>query len=234
MNEVFEIGRLINEDSTMPYLHMAYKYKLNNYKLISSGEISIYGKGLQIPDYVRQFIINNNQVLMVANIISNKVVGLTFRTITGAKDFLTWGNNKGNFYNLGKLEDNFSFGRPIILVEGLLDCDVVKQIYKNTVAVLTSSLTKNQVATLTRLTNNIILLLDNDEAGENGTRKTMYLLKGKCHVSVVKHYPTLKDAGDIAKLDINHDNDYEFILEYYKQNIMSLVGIGGVANGNNS
>jgi 5S rRNA maturation endonuclease (ribonuclease M5) len=224
MNELFDIGRPITSDSTFPYIHLAYKYKLDNYRLISSGEIVIKGKNLNIPQFVKSFVVNNNEVLMIANIISGKVVGLTFRTIEGAKDFLTYGNNKGNFYGLGKLDKDFKYGTPIVLVEGLLDCDVVKQFYNNTMAVLTSSLTKNQIAVLTRLTNNVILLFDNDEAGKAGNKKSYYAIKDKCKVTIMDHYPKLKDAGDIVKLDINHDKDFTFISNYYRMNIDSIIG----------
>lgn len=223
MQEVFELGRLITEDSKNKYLHLAYKNKFKHYRLITSGEILIKGKNINIPEFVKAFIQNNNQVLMMANIISGKVVGLTFRTIEGPKDFLTWGNNKGNFYGLGQLNASFKYGDPIILVEGLLDCDVIKQYYSNTMAVLTSGLTKNQTAVLTRLTNRIILMLDNDEAGLKGTRLSEQAIKDKCDVRVFKHHNKCKDPGDIITLELNNDEDYDFINKYYEIGINNMV-----------
>lgn len=223
MQEVLEIGRLITEDSSNPYLHLAYKNKYKHYRLITYGEIFIKARSVNVPEFVKSFIQNNNQVLMMANIISGKVVGLTFRTIEGPKDFLTWGNNKGNFYGLGQLSPSFKYGDPIVLVEGLMDCDVVKQFYPNTLAVLTSSLTKNQTAVLTRLTNNVILMLDNDKAGELGTNLSIKAISNKCTIRVFKHYPRLKDAGDIVKAELNNDEDYDFIINYYKQGLGNMV-----------
>lgn len=224
MQEVFELGRLITNDSTNKYLHLAYINHFKHYKLISSGEIFVKGRNLDIPEFVKAFIQNNNQVLMMANIISGKVVGLTFRTIEGPKDFLTWGNNKGNFYGLGQLSQSFKYGDPIILVEGLFDCDVIKQYYPNTMAVLTSGLTKNQTAVLTRLTNNVILMLDNDEAGERGTSYSELSISNKCNVRIFKHHPKCKDPGDIISLKMNNDEDADFIEEYYKRSIQNMVG----------
>lgn len=223
MQELFEIGRLITEDSNNPYLHLAYKNKYKHYRLISSGEVFIKCRNIEIPEFVKSFIQNNNNVLMMANIISGKVVGLTFRTIEGEKDFLTWGNNKGNFYGLGQMNPNFKFGDPIILVEGLMDCDVIKQYYPNTLAVLTSGLTKNQIAVLTRLTNNVILMFDNDDAGVRGTRASEQAIRSKCKVTVFQHYPKLKDPGDIIKSEINKDPDLDFIIDYYKIGIKNIV-----------
>lgn len=223
MQEVFELGRLIIEDSTNKYLHLAYKNKFKHYRLITGGEILVKGRNLDIPEFVKAFIANNNQVLMMANIIAGKVVGLTFRTIEGPKDFLTWGNNKGNFYGLGQLSQSFKYGDPIILVEGLMDCDVIKQYYPNTMAVLTSGLTKNQTAVLTRLTNNVILMFDNDEAGERGTRFSEQAIKDKCMVKIFKHHPKCKDPGDIVSLELNKDEDYDFINKYYEMSIQNMI-----------
>lgn len=223
MQEVFELGRLITEDSTNKYLHLAYKNKFKHYRLITGGEILVKGRNLDIPEFVKAFIANNNQVLMMANIIAGKVVGLTFRTLEGPKDFLTWGNNKGNFYGLGQLSQSFKYGDPIILVEGLMDCDVIKQYYLNTMAVLTSGLTKNQTAVLTRLTNNVILMFDNDEAGERGTRLSEQAIKDKCMVKIFKHHPKCKDPGDIVSLELNKDEDYDFINKYYEMSIQNMI-----------
>lgn len=223
MQEVFELGRLITEDSSNKYLHLAYKCKLQHYRLLTSGELLIKGRNLDVPEFVKAFIQNNSEVLMMANIIAGKVVGITFRTVKGPKDFLTWGNNKGNFYGLGMLEKDFKYGTPIILVEGLLDCDVVKQYYPNTLAVLTSGLTKNQTAVLTRLTNRVILMLDNDDAGETGTFLSNKAIKDKCIVRVFKHHAKCKDPGDLIDMEIKGDEDYEFIENYYKMCIENLI-----------
>ena len=72
MQDLFNIGRLITEDSNNPYLHLAYKNKYKHYRLISSGEIFIRGKNMDIPEFVKSFVYNNNQVLMMANIILSK------------------------------------------------------------------------------------------------------------------------------------------------------------------
>ena len=223
MQELFEAGRLITEDSTNKYLHLAYKNKYKHYRLISSGEIRMKCSGMDIPEFVKAFILNNNQVLMMANIISGKVVGLTFRTVEGPKDFLTWGNNKGNFYGLGQMSQSFKYGDPIILVEGLLDCDVIKQYYPNTLAVLTAGLTKNQTAVITRLTNKVILMFDNDDAGLKGTKLSEQAIKDKCEVHIFKHHHKCKDPGDIISLELSKDEDYDFINMYYKMGIDNMV-----------
>lgn len=50
-------------------------------------------------------------------------------------------------------------------------------IYKNTLAVTTSTISKSQLELLSLLTNNYILMLDNDEAGITGNRRAYYKLR---------------------------------------------------------
>ena len=74
MQELFELGTLVQEDSDNKYLHLAYKNKLKHYRIMTSGVVMIKGKNLDVPEFVKSFIINNNKVLMMANIIAGKVV----------------------------------------------------------------------------------------------------------------------------------------------------------------
>ena len=223
LDMMFSIGRTITKDSTNSYVHLAFALHLQHYKLISYPELIVKGRYIRVPEYVKVFIQKHSEVIMVANIINNRVVGLTFRTIGKVKDFSTWGNNKGLFYGLGALSPDFKYGQPIILVEGLLDCDVIKQFYPNVMAVLTNSLTKLQVDVLKYLTNNVIMLLDNDNAGIQGTKESMKSLGKSLIVRTLSHYPSLKDAGDLVKCEINKDPNYNFIYQYYKTMIEGAV-----------
>ena len=53
LTKIFNLGRLVTKDSSFPYIHLAYKEKMNNYRLISSGELIIRGKNLDIPEYIK-------------------------------------------------------------------------------------------------------------------------------------------------------------------------------------
>ena len=74
MKKIFELGRVIENDSLNAYLHTAYKLKLNNYRLISDGELSIRGAGLDVPDFMKEFLRFHGEALMIANIINNKIL----------------------------------------------------------------------------------------------------------------------------------------------------------------
>jgi 5S rRNA maturation endonuclease (ribonuclease M5) len=217
LEKLFNIGRPITKDSNFPYIHLAYEYKLSNYRLITSGELIVRGKDIDIPDYIIQFVLYNNEVLMIAGIISGKVVNITFRTITGNKEFMKLGNTKGIFYGLGDLDSDFRYGDPIILVEGHLDRDVMScMFYKNTLAIMTNQLSKIQVKLLEGLTNNIILMLDNDEAGRFGTNVIKRQLKG-FRVNEIMPYLYIKDAGDIIK--IKNKSEFNDVCDFYRNQL---------------
>ena len=116
------------------------------------------------------------------------------------------------------MDDNFRFGTPILLVEGHLDRDVMKEIYPNTLGIMTNHLSKVQVEILKNLTNKFILMLDNDEAGRDGIRTTKYQLQG-CKISELQHDSYLKDAGDLMKLDIENHRKFEEVIDNYKLQI---------------
>ena len=220
LDRVFNLGRPITEYSKMPYLYLVYKYKISNYRLITSGELLIKGKDIAIPHYIKIFLQHHQEAVMIANMINGLVTSLTFRSINTHKEFAKWGNTKLLCYGIGDLDKNFTYGDLIVLVEGHLDRDVMsKVIYKNTLGVMTSVISKNQEELLRGLTNNFILFLDNDDAGKWGNYKSKEMLAG-CNVYIMKHYTGLKDAGDLIKLMINDsEGDLPFILQTYKNQI---------------
>ena len=220
---LFNIGRPITKlDKSNKYLYFAYKYQFNNYRLITSGELNIRGKDLNIPDYVKQFVNLNNEVLMIANIMDDKVVSIIFRTIKGNKEFIKLGTSKSLFYGLGQLDSNFRYGTPVLLVEGNLDRDRMSLIYKNTLAITTASISSSQMQLLSKLTNKFILMLDNDNSGIKGSKSTFYKLREFGQVKILKHDLYLKDAGDLIDLEIKNDYNLNHIIEYYKQQIYNF------------
>lgn len=215
LRAIFNLGRPITEDSKFPYIHLAYKYNKQNYRLISSGELFIRGKHLDIPTYLYQYMSYHNEAVMIANIICDKVVSLVFRSINTNKEFMKVGTTRSTFYGLGELSKDFTYGKPILLVEGHLDRDMMATIYPNTLGVMTNSLSNSQVELLKGLTNSFILMFDNDEAGIKGQRYAKYKLSGN-RIYELKHDSSLKDAGDLVKLSMTNKLDYDLILNRYK------------------
>jgi 5S rRNA maturation endonuclease (ribonuclease M5) len=218
LKAIFELGRPITEDNSFPYIHLAYKLNKQNYRLITSGELFVRGRHLFIPQFLVQYMSYHNEAIMIANIVSGKVLSIVFRSINTNKEFMKVGTTKSTFYGLGELSNDFRYGMPILLVEGHLDRDMMASIYPNTLGVMTNMLSKSQVELLKGLTNKFILMLDNDEAGMKGQQQAKYQLKG-CNILELKHQGRMKDAGDLVKLDITNHNEFEDIVEQYKLEI---------------
>lgn len=218
LRKIFELGRPITEDNTFPYIHFAYKYKKSNYRIITSGELLVRGINLDIPQFVIQFITFHNEAIMIANIVADKVLSIVFRSTDQNKEFMKLGTTKSTFYGLGELSSDFRYGMPILLVEGHLDRDIMATIYPNTLGVMTSHLSRSQVELLTGLTNNFILMLDNDEAGREGTKHAKYVLRGN-KIYIMKHDPSLKDAGDLVKLEMYNKSKFNDIVDDYRTQI---------------
>ena len=222
---IFNIARPVDKVRNK-YEWFASKYKLNNYRVITSGELNIRGKSLEIPSYLRTFIRDNGEVLLLANRVRGEVSSIVFRGIKD-KTFMNYGFGKGNLYGIGDLDDNFTYGDLLIVVEGTIDRDLSsKLISKNCVSILTSSITLNQSIVLKYLTNKVLLLLDNDEAGLKGTNTSKRKLNSLgITVYTIKKSNKIKDLGDIAQMLMDgRELEAESILSMYRAQIQLLGG----------
>lgn len=216
ITKLFNLGRKIEDTNNNPYLYFAKKHDLNHYRLISSGELLVRGKDLNIPEYIKQYIKFHKNALMIANFMGNKVISIVFRNLTGEKEFMKLGITKSTFYGLGQLSPNFRYGQPILLVEGHLDRDKMATMFHNTLGIMTSSLSESQINILRGLTNKIYLMLDNDDAGRIGTKKALRQLKNDFRVKVIEHDSRLKDAGELVKLEMQKYYDLNYIENFYR------------------
>lgn len=217
--KLYQISRPIKTDGTK-YEYIASHYNLPNYRIISSGEMAIRGKDLDIPYYVREFSRQHNEVIMMCNIINKEISGIIFRALD-EKVFTNYGLGKGNFYGIGQLDDNFKYGDLIVLVEGAIDRDVCSLfITKNCLSVLTSTITNNQLQVLENLTNKVLLLLDNDEAGNNGevqTKRKLNQVGITCYT--INKSEIIKDLGDLLELKRKNDMRADLIIQNYRAQI---------------
>ena len=65
------------------------------------------GANLEIPDFVREFLRFHGEALMIANIISDKIISITLRSMSLKKEFSKIGYSKNMLYGLGQLDKNF-------------------------------------------------------------------------------------------------------------------------------
>ena len=218
--EIFKLARPITTTNNK-YEWFATKYGLKHYRVISASELLIRGKNLDIPIFVKEFIKTNDEVLVLANFVGDEVSGMILRGIK-EKSFTNYGFGKGNFYGIGDLDEDFKYGDLLVLVEGTIDRDVCNQfITKNCLSVLTSGVSYSQAKVLKYLTNRVLLLLDNDEAGNKGTQATKRKLNSLgISVKVIKKSNRIKDLGDLVPLLMNQDKVAQGIIDTYRTQVL--------------
>lgn len=209
----------------LPTTSNKYIYYINNnesqYKIISSIQAL---RLTNIPEFLRLYLQRNGDCIMIPNKINDIVYSLTFRTLGDRKQFLKYGNVTHFLYNLGNLPDDFTYGTPLILLEGNLDCDVMKNIYPYTVASLTSDLSTNQVQLISHLTDKVIVAYDNDESGISGYYRVRNKLQSvNVRTTKFNHYNKLHDLGDLIDLKIKDEDEYNYIVRSYKNQIYSML-----------
>lgn len=218
--QLFSIARKINT-SRSKYEYISSALGFLNYRIITASEVNIRGKDIDLPNYVRSFINAHREVILIANIIRGRVVGMLLRA-TDDKAFMDFGFRSGSFYGLGSFDKDFTYGNPIMLVEGAIDCDVAKKfITKNCLAVLTSSVSEAKAKVLACLTDKVLLFLDNDEAGHKGEITTRNrLAKYGVQVIVLPKVARIKDLGDLLDLYMKADLFTEVILNDIRSSVM--------------
>ena len=113
-------------------------------------------------------------------------------------------------YSRGLKKSHVLFGQPhvqktdyVCVTEGPLDTMWLDQLGFPSVALLGMSMSEKQRDLLLTLpTNELILCLDNDEAGQRGLKRAMSLLGNKIKVSYINIPKEYKDVQDIKSYDI--------------------------------
>lgn len=114
-------------------------------------------------------------------------------------------------YHYHKAMEECRLSKSVIVMEGFLDVIRAYTIgVKNTVALMGTALTKEQINLIKRLSNNIILCLDGDKAGVSATIKSGELF--------------LKEGIEVKVVSLPKDDDPDtFILNNGKERFLGLV-----------
>ena len=186
--------------------------KVLNSKDYTNREIELYGLGTGTNDlYI-------NRIMFPLFDISNNIVGFSgriYNTSSSSKYINTKETpifKKGELlYNYYNAKDSVRLLKKIVLVEGFMDVIRLHSInVTNAIALMGTSLTKEQINLLKRLSLNIILCLDGDSAG----RKAMSV-----------NGALLEESGfnvTVVELPDNLDPD-EYILKNGKEKYVSLL-----------
>lgn len=207
MLDFFKVCRPVTAEFAYrsPYLYAGYTYNLGHIRMVSYGEVVARYRGEPLPKHILTFLQENDEVIVLANIVKNFIVQIILRGIT-EKGFGIFSPTIVPFYGMGRISPDFTYGTPVVLVEGMLDHESMRRFTPNVMAVLTASLSTFQVSVLTTLTNRVVLCLDNDEAGINGTKRATFKLReNRIHYDVIRLPKSMKDPGELLEAEMTMD-----------------------------
>jgi DNA primase len=208
--EMFQFGYFPNISNISVLTSLISEEDLYSTKLL-------YNKDVEDSFYPRTFLFSffdNYPLIMPYKSAYGEIVALVGRTLLSEEERSKEGIAK--YKNTVFQKRNYLFGlyenkRNIIqqdsvyIVEGQFD--VIKSVesgFRNIVALGNSNMTYYQFSIISRYTNNIFLLLDNDEAGERGRRRIVERF-GK--YANIRNFYLPKEYKDIDEF-LSH-NDYE-------------------------
>ena len=194
----FDIGLSLSNASLYQFMQ---KKKIDSKQLENLGLIN--RNGLNFTDVFQ------NRIMFPIHNIDGKVVGFTGRIIDADKSpkYLNSRETiifkKGNIlFNYHRAKQQIHLAKKVIIVEGNMDAiRMYCSGLKNTIALMGTSLTKEQVNFIQKLHSPVILMFDNDNAGE---------------VATLTNGAMLEDAGikvDVVRLSGAKDPD-EYIIKY--------------------
>lgn len=192
----FEIGLSVSKQPLTPFLRN--KYELNqliDLGLTTTEEKDIFNDRIMIPIHD----LNGNPIGFGGRIYQTKDTSKYINT-KATKIF-----DKGNIlYNYHRAHTKLTKDDAIIIMEGYFDVIRASTVgINNCVAPMGTSLTKNHIQILKKITHRIILCFDGDEAGKQAT---------------IRAIPLIEEAGmDVKVVCLEEKDPDDFIIKYGKE-----------------
>ena len=131
--------------------------------------------------------IYNSRLMFPLHDLNGKVIGFSGRIITSGKQNKYLNTKETELFKKGKLLYHYHIAKEearvkksVIIMEGFMDIIRASTVgIKNTVATMGTALTRDHIKEIKRLSNNIILCFDGDEAGVKATIATGELFKSE-------------------------------------------------------
>lgn len=228
LNRLFHLSEpLVQGDRSLSkYTMWALDHQLQNYRIVTLGTILNLNKEdpqNPPPGYVVSFVNDKARVLAIFNVANGQVVQCVLRDLR-SHDFLTLTSGHQLPYRIGLLPKERTYLDPIVVVEGTIDADVLSIVEPNTIACLTSGLSKLNLEIVSYLTNHVILAYDKDETGQKSIRGDRWKLREHgIKVSVLEHPLDFKDPGDLAQCVLEgRDIEVQMALMNYKVNLRRI------------
>ncbi|WP_342277367.1 DNA primase [Spiroplasma endosymbiont of Nephrotoma flavescens] len=225
LREQFSIGLAPSEDGLVAYLQQK-GYKPS--ELVISGLV-VYQNN-HFNDYFR------NRIMFPIRDIEHNIIGFSSRSYLEnqqPKYMNTLETNifkkNQSLYNLSFAKNHLHQDKYLLICEGFMDIIALSKIgINNAVAIMGTSLSAQHCSILKKVTNEIILFLDGDDAGIIATFKMISeLWYHKFNVKVVNN-PTTLDPDDLIKkegavavraLIKNSIHPVDFVLNYFQNNL---------------
>lgn len=195
---------------------------------------TIFDSGLFVESSSNLYSRFQNRLVFPIKDFQGRVVGFGGRILTNQKDTAKYVNSDESLmFNKRKLLYGIDLAKSsirketyVILVEGYMDVIMCNQYgIKNVIACMGTALTSEQITLIKRVTNRVLLMFDNDQAGQQSMFKSIQqLLKDKIEVQVVclnEYDPAdyLVKYGKDMFLDIIHQSlsALDFIFDFIKK-----------------
>lgn len=221
----FNIGLALDYNHTLNKLLISKKYDVET--LVNLGLINRNGEN--ISD------IFQNRIIFPIHNLEGQPIGFTGRIYEPSNTAKYINSKETIIFKKGEILFNYHRAREyikkekqVLIVEGNMDAiRMYSSGIKNVVALMGTSLTKEQINIIKSLRTQVILMLDNDDAGETATYTNGNLLeKAGLNLKVVRlsgekdpdEY-IIKNGVDALKNNIKAPLDFlEFKLKYLKKN----------------
>lgn len=223
----FDIGLALDQNHALHSLLTSKKYEVES--LVNLGLVNRNGKYLND--------VFTNRIIFPIHNLEGEVIGFTGRIYKPEdKELAKYLNSretiifkKGQIlFNYHRAKKEISRKKEVIIVEGNMDAIRMSTSgIKNVIALMGTSLTKEQVEIIKNLRAKIILMFDNDNAGETATFQNGNILEEAGLTPYVVRLSGEKDPDDyIIKNGVNAILDniaaplnfLEFKLKYLKKN----------------
>ncbi len=221
----FNIGLSLNEKNSL--YNLLEKKGFTNSDIRKLGLINI--DGVNIYD---SFI---NRIIFPIHDLEGQVVGFTGRIYNNETSAKYYNSKESDIFKKGQILFNYHRAkdfikekREVIIVEGNMDAIRMYSMgFKNTIALMGTTLTKDHIEIIKKLRSKVILLLDNDDAGEIATINNGQALENNNIETFVVRLSDYKDPDDyLINMGIDKMNEaikakksfMDFKMFYYQKN----------------
>lgn len=207
------------------YVDLALRGNYANYRVINLADIYKLGIMKSFAGEGKKFVNRNGEFLCIFNTLEDMPVGVVLRSLK-QKEFSDISINSVP-YGLDLIRQDFKFGDWLLVTEGAFDADSFRFLHKDSLAVLTSTVTTTQADMLVSLTDKFIIAMDSDKAGGSGFQNSYNKIINRnpnAKILLMLMYPGDKDLGIISEV-YGDKEALRLRIEYYQQFLNSLKNI---------